>query len=684
MSTTVMSSSTWRRPAQLPSGSVLFAWATVVAVPVLIAATLALHLHTGGTDLTSWWFGDVGLAAALVLPGFVVATRRPDNAIGWLLCLAALTCALSGAGREYLAHGFLGGFAPGSLWIGWFTDSLYFVSMSSLPVVLMLFPDGRPLSRPATRLLAVPAAAALLGTIGELFAADASVEVQGKVLNNPAGHVLPEHLPATLSSVAGLALVISVVLAVVVLVLRFRRSGAEVRQQTKWIVWSGGIAAIEVATELIPGNNVSQYFGPAAAALISGTICIAITRHKLFDIDLVLNRTLVYLLLSAVVVGLYIAVVAAAGAVLGEPVEIGPGLLATAVVALIFNPSRAHLQHGVDQLMYGERRNPYRVMTQLGRRLHDAGRTDELSVVVQTIAQALRLPYAAVADPEGTLLAACGDSSEAPTAWPLTYQGASMGQLLVSARRGRTGFDRAEKQLISDLARQVGAVVHAIRLSADLQASRTRLVSAKEEERRRLRRDLHDGLGPKLAALGLKIDAAHALADNRPDRSKQLLHEVNDDIRSTIDDIRHLVYGLRPPALDELGLVGAIREATMRFESTDATPTITIEAADPFPVLPAAVEVAAFGIATEAVTNTIRHARATRCLVQVDVSPEEAMMCLRVTDDGIGRRAGWRPGIGTASMRARAEELGGQLTIGCGPHDVGIEICARIPCQTSA
>ena len=219
-----------------------------------------------------------------------------------------------------------------------------------------------------------------------------------------------------------------------------------------------------------------------------------------------------------------------------------------------------------------------------------------------------------------------------------------------------------------------------MQLSADLQASRRRLVSAKEEERRRLRNDLHDGLGPKLAALGLKLDTAHALAESRPEASRAVLGTVKDDIRQTIDDVRRLVYGLRPPALDELGLVAALRECGSRFEGTRDAPDIAVSAADDLLGLPAAVEVAAYWIVNEAMTNVVRHAGATRCDVRLQRSAD-GMLHAVVQDDGRGLAPGWRPGVGTSSMRERAAELGGTVETRAGAQGRGTVVHARIPCE---
>jgi two-component system, NarL family, sensor kinase len=676
-----------RVPGRGPSGhryAANTARAVVVFVPLLLVAYVALHLHTGYSDLTSWWLGDVALSATLLVPGVLIARKRPDNAIGWLLLLASVSTAVAGAGREYLVYGFLGGTAPGYLWIGWFTDSIYMLSMGTLPLVLMLFPDGHAVSRRTRTLLLLPIASMALGVFGALFFADRDgVDVQGHRLYNPGRHAFPAWVSDTAMSLSTLLFIASVVVSICLLVLRYRRSGAEARLQMKWVVWAGAIGVLELATELIPNNQLSQVTGPIASSLLTASVCIAILRHRLFDIDLVINRTLVFLALTAVVVGGYVGVVALLSAALGQPVRIGTGVIATALLAIAFSPARNRVQRGVDRLMYGERKNPYGVMTQLGLRLERSDQHGELAVVVDTVTQALKLPYAAILDADGLLLAESGVARGTPHVEPLTYQGAAIGQLAVGPRDGRAGFNRDERRLIADLARQIGAAMHAVGLSRDLQASRERLVNAKEEERRRLRRDLHDGLGPKLAALALKLDAARSLVDGRPEQSKQVLTQVKADIRGTIEDIRQLVYGLRPPALDELGLVGALRECVERFgPGSGAGPAMTVHAPAALPTLPAAAEVAVYWIVNEAVTNVVRHASARHCEVRLELA--EGAVLVSVADDGTGLPPNWRAGVGTSSMAERAAELGGTLTMLPARRGTGTRIDVTLPVRLAA
>jgi signal transduction histidine kinase len=649
-------------------------WLVAAVVVLLTVATVVLHAHNGGTDLTSWWYGSLALAITLLPPGVLITRARPGNPIGWLMLLACLTEALCAAGREYLVYGLLGGTAPGWLWLGWLADSCYLIAIISLPVMLMLFPDGRPMSRRSGYALVLPAIALVFGVFGYLFTGDVA-HIRGHDLANPGAGLVPASLASAAAFIGQPALVLALLAAVATLIVRLRRSDGDQRVQLKWVVWAGSIEAIEVITEFLPGNSLAVYTSVCSDALFVAALSVAILRHRLLDIDVVINRTLVFVALTALVVGLYVAVVAVIEAALGEPTHVGPGLVATALVAVVFAPARNRLQRGVDRLLYGERKNPYRVMTQLGRRLASDGDSGELAVVVETVVQALKLPYAAIFDASGRPVASTGTPGARVVEYPLSYQGSAIGHLLVSPAPGAGDFGRDEQRLLTDLARQVGAAVHAVQLSGALQASRQRLVTAKEEERLRLRRDLHDGLGPKLAALGLKLDAARSMVDTRPGEARDLLGAVKGDIRETIDDIRRLVYGLRPPALDELGLAGAIRERVQSF-AAGAGPELVVEAPDRLPPLPAAVEVAAYWIANEAITNVVRHASARRCEVRLELA-DELRLCVR--DDGVGLADGWRAGVGTSSMAERASELGGELVLRGRADRPGTEVHARIP-----
>jgi signal transduction histidine kinase len=265
-----------------------------------------------------------------------------------------------------------------------------------------------------------------------------------------------------------------------------------------------------------------------------------------------------------------------------------------------------------------------------------------------------------------------------PNTYPLTYQGELVGELQVGRRAPDEPFSAADERVLGSIARQAGAAVHAVQLMADLQQSRQQLVAAREEERRRLRRDLHDGLGPQLASQALTIDAIYRLLARDPERARALLQELKAQSRAAIQDIRRLVYDLRPPTLDEYGLVGALRESAAAASQNALR--FTVLAPDLFPPLPAAVEVAAYRVAQEAMTNVIRHAGATTCTLRLSLkaSRQPAVLRLEVVDDGQGLPSDLRPGVGLQSMRERAAELGGSCQIGANPAG-GVTLVAEFP-----
>lgn len=480
-------------------------------------------------------------------------------------------------------------------------------------------------------------------------------------------------------------------------VYRYRRaSNPSQRQQTKWVVFGFALAMAGFVGLISLGAIFPSLEQPGSlASLITNTgtylialtipvsLGIAILRHRLWDIDVIINRALVYGALTACVVGIYVLVVGYLGALFRTGGNLAISLVATGVVAVLFQPLRDRFQRGVNHLMYGERDDPYAVLSRLGQRLEATlGPRAALPAVAETVAQALKLPYAAVAleysgeSDEFVVAASWGTLVDTPIRLPLVYQHEIVGELLLAPRVGEKGFSPDDRRLLDDLARQAGVAAHAVRLTADLQRARERLVSAREEERRRLRRDLHDGLGPQLSSQMLTIDAVRALMRQDPDDAEKLLLDLKAQSQDAITDIRRLVYALRPPALDDLGLLGAIRETAAQYGQNGLR--VAVEAPETLPPLPAAVEVAAYRIAQEALTNVVRHAEARTCAVLLDIDGEAGALCLEIQDDGRGIGENRGTGIGLASMRERVAELGGSLTVESLPER-GTIVRARLP-----
>jgi signal transduction histidine kinase len=406
---------------------------------------------------------------------------------------------------------------------------------------------------------------------------------------------------------------------------------------------------------------------------------IAILRHRLYDIDVFINRTLVYGALSTCVVGTYVLAIVALGALFQAQGNLAISLVATGLVAVLFQPLRSRLQRGVNRLMYGERDDPYAVVSRLGKRLEATLAPEAvLPTVVETIAQALKLPYAAILlkESEGFRTAAAyGSPRGEPETLPLVYQREEMGRLVLSPRSPGEGFSDADRSLLEDLARQAEVAVHAVRLTSDLQHSRKRLVATREEERRRLRRDLHDGLGAQLAGLNVQAGALRRLIPRDPDAAEELVVELREELRGAIADIRRLVYDLRPPALDDLGLVESLRQLAERYGSKDEPLNVLVEAPEDLPDLPAAVEVAVYRITQEALTNVARHARARTCVVRLIVEED---VTLEIVDAGAGIPAERSAGVGLSSMQERASELGGICIVEPVPKG-GTKVLVRLP-----
>lgn len=461
------------------------------------------------------------------------------------------------------------------------------------------------------------------------------------------------------------------------------------QQQIRIVVISSTIVTVlAIVLWAVPAVLFEQHIFSSNLMGIIGLVIpiaigISIQRYRLWEVDALINRTFVYFSLTIIVAGIYILVVGTLGALFQTEANLFVSLLATGLVAVSFQPLREHLQRGVNRLLYGERDDPYAVLGRLAERLEVVVASESvLPTIVETVAEALKLPYVAIALKKGESLrieaeyARTPDHGEPADAeiLPLVYQSETIGQLILARRAPDEPFSQVDRHLLETIARQAGIAAYNLRLTQDLRRSRERLVTTREEERRRLRRDLHDGLGPALASMSFKLDAVHNLADRDPDAVRKLVAELKTQMQDALADIRRIAYNLRPPALDELGLTGALKEYIAACNEAQG-PQIRLEMPADLPPLPAAVEVAVYRIALEAITNVSRHARARTCCVRLSLSGD---LCLEVTDDGCGIPAAVRAGVGLSSMRERAEELGGKCIIEPLPRE-GSRVLACLP-----
>ncbi len=657
-----------------------------------VAAVIAVLAGAATAAWAQWDTGDP-LASAVVLAlaivafgvvGGVLALARPDNRLSWLLLGAACCWAVGEACRD------LGMRAPDStgnsvlLLIGEPLRAVGWLAVALVPAAV--FPDGHLPGR-RWRWLGI----ALAGNLVLTFTGTAlSRYLQDDTLR-AAGWHNPLRLPTVvstlgdaLSALSLLFLVTCVAGVVAGLITRYRRGPAPLRRQLLVLAAAAVVPVVVIPTAF--GAGAPQWYFSLSVLPLPVAVAVAILTGGLFDLATVANRSLVWATLSATIVAIYALVVAGAGSLVGHPGDRRLPWLAAGVVAISFVPVRDLLQGAVNRLTYGRWREPYGVLAALGQRVEAAADGERLlGEVVTELRTGLGFAEVALLDAHGTVVA--GQLPAQPVTVPLTAYGRPVGALCY-AQPG-TPLRPTDHRLLDDLGAQLGGLLHAHALTADLVRARERLVLAREEERRRLRRDLHDGLGPALAGLMLKADTAHALVHADPDAAADRLVGLRTDLQNTVLDVRRLVEGLRPPALDELGLGPAIRQAVQRLGSAGPdtagdrrVPEFRIDIAEPLPPVPAAVEVALYRIITEAVTNTVRHARASHCTVSV--TPVGAALVARIADDGPAADTGkvngashsTGAGHGMATMRERAEELGGTLRI---ERSGGTAIIATLP-----
>lgn len=454
------------------------------------------------------------------------------------------------------------------------------------------------------------------------------------------------------------------------------------RQQTKWLVFSAAIAlgmsiGLSLVVDSAYGAILEGVFTTIGFYLpIAVGVSIAILRYHLWDIDVIINRTLVFGALTAILIAVYALVVTSLGQLVRDEGSFLISLLGAGVIAVLFQPLRQWLQTAINRLMFGRRAEPLAVMTELGTNLEKMLSPDAaLRYLVETTAKTLRLPYIAIERDDANETVAVGRLRGEPVRFPLVYQAQEIGTLLATPRSPGEGLNAADRLVLEGVARQASGVVHAARLTHDLQASRQEILTTREEERRRLRRDLHDGLGPALATLTLQAEAAREWLPTNPEKSASLLGEIITGSQATLAEIRRIVYALRPPALDDLGLLSAVHEQARKLSSSDLN--IVVETPDTLPAMPAAVEVATYRIVQEALTNVTRHARAHSCTVSLSINEH---MDIAIEDDGVGIPSLHRTGVGLRSIYERVDELGGSCQIDSQPG-MGTRIKVSLPRQ---
>ncbi len=636
---------------------------------------LFIHVCNSGVALCS---GPILFATMCMALGVWVYSRRPQEPAAWLMfltgCADCVYVLYAGMPAQLQSLRW-----PASIWFSTvvLVTTLLFIGTGIVHIIFLLPGDGRVAGagKPVIGLLlhAVPQALLwLLWVASRAGFADGYtwLAALGRWLNGMLGLVLLIGLGAILFRYRSIA-------------------DQKIRRQYR-VVGTGVLIMVLLTVMLVRlptmlGTPVIE--GALSAWVIMPYpvfLAAAILRYRFFNITYLFSRALVFGSLTAMLVGFTSLLVFVANRVLVSTVGAADVLitaLGIVICVLVFQPLRNALQRNVNRWVYGERDEPAAVLARMSQHMDAAyGQAQVLPSVAEIIGRALRLPWVLLRVPGQPdahwRQPGNGEESSAMKSVELTYNRNVVAELGLGARHEGDPFGAADERLLTDLARQAGIAAFLTRQSSELQHSRERMVTTREDERLRIRRDLHDGLGPSLGSLVMGIDTVRNLLSQSPAAADRLLLQLRDQAHEIVGDVRVLVYDLRPPALDQLGLLPALRECAARLEHTrsDGTGLSIAVGAAPLPKLTAAHEVALYRLITESLNNVVKHARARHCTVSL--SFEHAVIIARIQDDGIGMASSVRLGVGLTSMRERVMELGGTLSL-TGNHGVVVE--ARLP-----
>ncbi len=666
----------------------------VLALPMLCLVGLAVTIWLDTQALSSgpgddiapelgWGYALNGVALAVMAAWLLL--RNPRQGFGWAVAWFGLFWVLDGLSQSYVHAGLTADDAwPGMTFALWFLNRFGAFLIVPVALMLLIFPTGRFLP-------------GRWGGAGR-FAVSVMVLSGLVVLVAPSEGRLDADLPpgvdpdpTTLSVLEGMDWLVGVAIAVgaamivvpmLTVVVRYRRSRGIERDRMRWLLWGVLAMAFSVAfwaalPDLLPGWLLTFLIMVLPALAMT----VAVVNPALVSVQDLLSRTLLYGGLSLAIVLVDLAVLGGLSALLDDSLADREVVLVVLLVtALLYAPLRSWFAGGVRRLVLGDRDNPYDTVAGLASTLETADEGPaQLAAVARAVAQAFGIGFVSVeVDRTGgeRLVATHGERPAQTRTLPITYRDAPVGRLVLPARGLRSRLSRRDEQLLGDLVRQAATAARTSRLADELQESRERLVVTREEERRRIRRDLHDGLGPALSGVVFQLESARLLVDEDPETAKARIGETSGHLQDVVADVRRLVHQLRPPALDDRGLVGALSQQAEQLSA--GGPTTTIEAGE-LGSLPAAVEVAAFRIAGEALANVARHAGATTCVVQLRV--EDAALVVEVVDDGRGIPADAEAGVGLVSLRERAAELGGRSEVTC-PGEGGTVVHAWLPLRS--
>jgi len=643
--------------------------------------------HALPADQVTWNFSNVFMNVVnLGVPvlGFVLASRRPGNRMGWLFLAAGLALGLGSFANPYALHALVA--EPGSLAAGrlmaWLSNWIFVIQVALLAFLLLLFPTGRLRSRRWLPAAWFVAGAYTLTGLSQLVRAT-------RVWSDPFSPFPHGQLPGALA-VIQILLPATLVISVAAVVVRFARSSGDERLQLKWFATAAVLVVAAMIPAIVTNSVVATVLQNLAFLGLYAAVGIAVLKYRLYEIDVVISKAVLYGTLAAFITAVYVGLVAGVGTLVGNQRSPLLSALAATVVAVAFQPVRQRAGRLANRVVYGKRATPYQVLSDFARRIGGAyASEDVLPQMAQIVAAGtgaervvVWLRVAGELQPE-----ASSDGGPPPAPLPLEgqampslpgadvgvpviHQGELLGAISIRMPRGEP-LRPAGEQLVADVASQAGLALSNAGLVEDLRASRQRLVAAQDEERRRLERNLHDGAQQDLVALAIKLRLAGAAADEDPAQAKEIIGELQADAAAALENLRDLARGIYPPLLADLGLVAALNAQARK------SPVPVAVEADGVGRLPQDTEAAVYFCCLEALQNMAKYARATQARIRLQA--EDGTLCFTVSDDGAGydaRRTAM--GSGQRNMADRLAALDGRLEVRSAPGQ-GTVVTARVP-----
>jgi signal transduction histidine kinase len=655
-----------------------------------VQVTYSEEGHGFGMEMYFAFIAGASIVTMLWL-GTSVLRRQPGNRVGWLFIAlpAALVVwdlaggvATIGAGRG----------AEWTPYAGWIAKWAIVPVMSLFIPVFLLFPDGRPPTQRWRPVLWLWLVGTLVATVGFAVSPDPLDVTGSAAIANP--FAIESPLVNAVTAAVGLLVFLTAIATAVAVVLRFRRSSGDERAQLKWLAFVAiaffaclGLEAITLAVVAITGLNDDEDLIGGLMFIVLSTILIlglpaacatAILKYKLYEIDVVIRKTVVFTVLVVFLTVVYAVIAGAIGAIAGSASSTTGSFLAAGALAVLFQPARERARRFADRVVYGTRATPYEVLTTFGERVGDAYSIDDvLPRMVRVLADGTGASSARVllrVGAEMREVTAVGEPEGVEHREPVMDLGEEVGALAATFP-ANDPINPTKEQLIHHLAAQAGLVVRNVRLIEELRASRQRLVAAQDEERRKLERNIHDGVQQQLVALAVRLKLADTLVDRDPAKAHEALASLQVDAGTTLEDLRDLARGIYPPLLADKGLAAAL-ESQARKAAVPAT-----VAANGVGRYPQDVESAIYFCALEALNNVAKYAGAGRA--DVLLAQRNGHITFEVRDDGAGFDVEARAhGTGLQGMHDRLAAVGGTLAITSAPGS-GTRVTGTVPISRS-